>query len=278
MPLHSVAIADSKGNFLELLDEVLPIYSLAKPLIASTVFSAGVDIKRPVSYWIEPDLVPRGGDITVEQLLNHTSGLRDYGGLPEYAEAIVSKQTPWSDETFADHTLRLPLQFEPGQGWAYSNPGYWLLTQIVQKEAGLSLDDVIARYVAEPLGLEQTRVVHGRFADDLPSYPAEWVWHGVIISTARDMVRFMSSSLAEPLLGRSTPLGFSHPAWDAPHYAYGLMVEPDVRYGHNGEGPGYSASCFHFFEQQLTGCVLTQSDREEEGMRLLLKEVAKYTR
>lgn len=275
MTYRSIAIADAKGDFLLAVDMELPIYSLAKPLIASTVFSCGIDISAPIARWIKSDLVPRAGDISIKQLLNHTSGLLDYGGLPEYVNAVESGGQPWSDGVYADHTLRKPLLFEPGEGWAYSNPGYWLLTQIVQIHTGISFDEALRKYITDPLGLAETKVAHGQFADDLPVYPAEWVWHGLVTSTASDVVRFMRSPLVEPLHTHLSKVQFDHPLWLNAHYGYGLMVDPGVRYGHNGEGPKYSASCYHFIETGLTGCVLTHADSEEDAMKELLVEIAK---
>jgi D-alanyl-D-alanine carboxypeptidase len=275
MTYRSIAIADERGDFLLAVDMELPIYSLAKPLIASTVFSCGIDISTPIARWIESDLVPRADEISVNQLLNHTSGLRDYGGLSEYVHAVESGDPPWSDDVYANHTLRKPLLFEPGEGWAYSNPGYWLLTQIVQIHTGIGFDEALRKFISDPLGLAATKVTHGQFADDLPAYPAEWVWHGLVTSTASDVVRFMRSPLVGPLRAHLSKVPFEHPLWVDAHYGYGLMVDPGVRYGHNGEGPKYSASCYHFIETGLTGCVLTQADGEEEAMQELLVEIAK---
>jgi D-alanyl-D-alanine carboxypeptidase len=246
---------------------------LVKPFIASIVFTAEINISTPIARWIGADIVPRAADISVAQLLNHTSGLRDYGGLKEYSQAIQAGETPWSDDVFGGHTLRKPLLFEPGEGWAYSNPGYWLLSKIVQTHTGLGFDEMIHRFIVEPLGLTATQVAHGQFADDLPGYPAEWVWHGLLTSSASDLVRFMMSPLIDPLLGKLTRVPVEHPRWADPHNGYGLMVDPGSRYGHNGGGPNYSASCIHFIKSGLTGCVLMRADREEEAMNELLKQI-----
>ncbi|MGI9323703.1 MAG: serine hydrolase domain-containing protein [Pseudomonadales bacterium] len=273
MSTGSIAIADTNGRLLQCTEAVLPIYSLAKPFIASSVFSTGVNIDAPVSNWIDEQVCPSSADISVAQLLNHTSGLMDYFPLPDYQAAIRSGATPWSDEEFIERTLRKPLLFSPGERWSYSNPGYWLLSQIVQKQTGLDFDAVIQEFIATPLGLSSIHVAHGQFADDLPWYSAQWVWHGVIMSNALDVVKFMRSELVKPLLSNLTPVPVEHPLWTSPHSSYGLMVEPGVRYGHNGDGPGYSASCFHFIESGLTGCVLMPADKEGVAMEVLLEEI-----
>ena len=242
---------------LEAEHQVLPVYSLVKPMIASLVFTNGIDLTARVSRWFDGSWVTRGGDITVGQLLNHTSGLCDYGHLPAYGAAIEAGRAPWSDEEFAEHTLRQPLLFEPGGGFAYSNAGYWLLREIACREAGLTFDALLHRDVTEPLGMGDTRVVQGQFADDLPAYGSGWVWHGLVVATALDMVRFMRSTLVAPLRQGLVAAGPPESPWVNPHYGRGLMVEPGVCYGHNGQGPGYGAACFHFEQPRLTGCVLT---------------------
>jgi D-alanyl-D-alanine carboxypeptidase len=77
--------------------------------------------------------------ITLRQLLNHTAGIPDYGGLRTYHDAVKSSPSiPWSFERFAAETFDKGLSFDPGQGWAYSNPGYMLLKRIAEEVTGES--------------------------------------------------------------------------------------------------------------------------------------------
>ncbi|MEZ5551793.1 MAG: serine hydrolase domain-containing protein [Pseudomonadales bacterium] len=269
-PGEAVAIAKGDGTFLRADNQVLPLYSITKTYIAATLFTLDIDIEAPVSDWIDRALLDRGDRISVRQLLNHTSGLGDYGGLVEYTRAIQSGEPVWSDETFATHTLQRDLLFQPGRGWSYSNPGYWLLRQICQRHSGLDFATLIDRQVCRPLGLQHTRAVSGIFADDLPDYPAGWVWHGLLLGTPADTVKFLDSPLISPLLAEPVAVPGRQPGWTAPHYGYGLMIEPGVRYGHNGGGPGYSASCNHFIRSDRTLCVLTSAGDPEAAMYRLL--------
>ena len=182
----------------------------------------------------------------------------------------MRRRAPWSDDEFADHTLRRPLLFEPGTRFLYSNPGYWLLKEIVSREADRPFEEVLKRDVLVPLGLESTRMVYGQFADDLPWYPSGWVWHGVVVATASDMACFMASPLVEPLRQGLAAVDTDEAVWKNPHYGYGLMLDPGICYGHGGEGPGYAAACFHFEAAGLTGCVLTGlSDARETPFEML---------
>ncbi len=266
----AVAIIDGDGGVIRDEQAIRPLYSIAKTFIAELVNHHGLELTAPISDWIDFDWVPRAEDITLGHLLTHTSGLRDYGALPLYADAVAAGTEPWTDEEFAAQTLHLPLLFEPGKRFAYSNPGYWLLVQILEQALGTSFDRLVTD-TGERLGLTDTRVAHGQFADDLPHYPAEWIWHGVIISTPLDTARFMSSPGISRLKGELTAVADAPPPWRDAHYGLGIMVEPGRMYGHNGNGPGYSAACFHFERSAHTICVLAKSAQEDRAFDILMQ-------
>ena len=284
----SIAILKPDGTLLALAQSktpqskthsnnaVLPIYSLTKTFLAAAVMDCGININLPISRWFEKTLVPRGGEITVAQLLTHSSGIPDYfSASPAYSAAVLAAQqatpasntsatetatkAPWSDEVFAEHTLRQPLIFEPGSGFSYSNPNYWLLGRILERETDCSVAEVVQEHIAKPLGLESMRWAEGIFAKDLPNYASGWVWHGLLLGSALDVARFMASPLIDALRSQPVDVPGSHPDWVRPQYGYGLMIEPGECFGHNGEGPGYSASCFHFNQSNHTLCVLRRS-------------------
>ena len=273
-----IAIREPDGAVSRADAGVRPYYSLSKTFIAAALMRLEVPLDQPVSRWFGPEWVPDGARITVRQLLTHSAGIRDYGQLPEYDQAIRSGRPPWSDEEFAEHTLKRPLLFVPGTGFSYSNPGYWLLNQIVVREAGRSFADAIHSLILAPLALTETEVADGVFADDLPDYPAGWVWHGLLVGSAIDATTFMSSELVRPLLADAVSVGGSHPGWLNPHYALGLMTEPGERHGHNGGGPGYTAACYHFEQSGRTICVLEKGrSTEEAAMQEVLRLEAGYS-
>ena len=78
-----------------------------------------LDPEAPVATWIDEARLPRA---TLRQLLNHTSGIPDYGRLSEYVAAVrETPSEPWSDEEVLARALAASTDFEPGHGWAYSN-------------------------------------------------------------------------------------------------------------------------------------------------------------
>lgn len=272
---ESIAILGPDNSLVRSGSAILPIYSLTKTFIAACVVESKLDLSSPVSRWIDHTWVPDGAQMSLAHLLTHTSGIADYfSASSAYSEAIASGEPPWSDDTYANHTLRAQRLFPPGTSFAYSNPGYWLLGQILEKELESDMATIIDTYIAQPLGLGSLHWAQGTFADDLPDYPAEWVWHGLLLASANDVARFMASPMIDALHSQLTEVPGGHPSWRHPHYGLGLMVEPDERFGHNGEGPGFSASCYRFAATGHTLCVLMRisaTTPEEAAMRRLLE-------
>ena len=248
--------------------------------------------------------IDRAAEISLRQLLNHTAGLPDYGALASYQAAVrTSPSTPWTFERFAAETFDRGLRFDPGTGWAYSNPGYMLLKRIVEDLADRSFADLVAERIAGPLGLARTFVpasvedlrslapaTSRALADDRAlrdvreHYHPGWVSHGVVASTPSDIARFLhalfrgrivsADSLREMTALVPVPMepGARAP-WAEPSYGLGIMADPRSRWGrvwgHNGGGPGYSTSAFH--APDLDGLsVCAMCTQEAEGAQLLV--------
>ncbi|MEP7064497.1 MAG: serine hydrolase domain-containing protein [Gemmatimonadota bacterium] len=264
-------------------------YSITKTFIASLVLELCEEnhlrLEDPLSRWFPR--ITRADRISLRHLLNHTAGIPDYGTLRTYHEGVRSSSSvPWTFERFAAETFEHGLQFEPGEGWAYSNPGYMLLKRILEEVTGYSFRDLVMERIARPFGLKRTFVAES--ISDLESlatgtscalsvdrtprdvrehYHPGWVSHGVIASTASDVVRFLDALFGGRMLSRhsldemmsmvpvpmtrelSESLAKSPFRTSAPSYGLGVMGDPASPWGplvgHNGGGPCYSASAFH---------------------------------
>ncbi|HSU92926.1 MAG TPA: serine hydrolase domain-containing protein, partial [Gemmatimonadaceae bacterium] len=102
-------------------------YSITKTFTASLIFmlcdEQRLHVDDTLVHWFSR--IAQADRITLRHLLNHTAGIPDYGGLRSYHDDLrTSPETPWMFERFAAETFETRLEFEPGQGWAYSNPGY----------------------------------------------------------------------------------------------------------------------------------------------------------
>ena len=251
-----------------------PVYSLTKTITAACVLRM-VDVgllalEAPLRHWMpELDFADR---VTLHQLLAHTSGIRDYGVLAEYHEGVqTSPEAPWTYEEIVARTCDRALDFEPGQGWAYSNSGYTLVKRIVELTAKASFGDALQQHVLSHLALEQTfalndmsemgRVVPGYSAlfsadeaikDVRSVFHPGWCGTGLVASTSADLCRFFDALVGGRLLNQDSlermltlqRVPGVHPPAVSPSYGLGIMGDPDsprgLAYGHGGGGPGWN--------------------------------------
>jgi D-alanyl-D-alanine carboxypeptidase len=250
--------------------------------------------------------------ISIRQLLNHTSGIPDYGGLSAYHEAVrTASSTAWPFERFAAETFDKGLWFEPGDGWAYSNPGYMLVKRIAEDVAGDSFRDLLASRIAGPLELPRTFVAEslqdlaslapgtsrqlspdGEPRDVREHYDPGWVSHGVVASTSSDLVRFLDRLFSGPFLSAESleqmttwvalP-GDPPPNVGQASYGLGLMADTASPFGpllgHNGGGPCYGASAFHAAGLNgASACVMGAIEEDfqpEDAVRAIFTQLAK---
>src|SRR6266849_9589389 len=103
-----------------------------------------------------PELQDYGQKITILQLLNHTSGLRDYLTLMELAGTNVDSVTT-DDDALALVMRQKALNFAPGSDWLYSNTGFFLLSVIVKQVSGKTLQEFAAENIFAPLEMSHTQ-------------------------------------------------------------------------------------------------------------------------
>lgn len=136
------------------------IGSITKQFTASGILllaeEGKVSVDDPLSEYL-PDF-PRAGEVTVRQLLNHTSGIRSYTAVGDFRRTL-GRRTMTTDQ-MVDYIANLDgvYEFDPGTGWSYSNSGYYLLGAIIERVSGQSYASFMKAHVFDPLGLHDTAV------------------------------------------------------------------------------------------------------------------------
>ncbi len=95
-----------------------------------------------------------GDKVTVHQLLNHTSGIPSYTGLPGFFQDV--SRNPYKVDDFVKKYTSNDLEFEPGSKFSYNNSGYFLLGAIIEKVTGKPYEQVLKENIFEPLGMKNT--------------------------------------------------------------------------------------------------------------------------
>jgi CubicO group peptidase (beta-lactamase class C family) len=115
-------------------------------------------------------------NITIRQLLHHTSG------LPDYMELFTGNWDTTKIATNKDMVALLAKKkpavlFAPGEKWEYSNTGYALLSNIIEKASGMTYGDYLQKNIFKPLGMKNTRVFRRRYEQkQLPDYAYGYVY------------------------------------------------------------------------------------------------------
>ena len=99
-----------------------------------------------------------GEKVTIHQLLNHTSGIPSYTGLPGFFQDV--SRNPYTVDAFVKKYASNDLEFEPGSKFSYNNSGYFLLGAIVEKVTGKPYEQVLKERIFDPVGMKNTGYDH----------------------------------------------------------------------------------------------------------------------
>jgi CubicO group peptidase (beta-lactamase class C family) len=234
--------------------------------------------------------------ITVRQLLTHSSGLQEYlsvPGLPDQAHALGHREMT---RLFAS---RIAQEFPPGETWAYSNTGYLLLGDVIERVSGQSYWEFLRTRMFEPAGMHATRsseprsVIRGRATgygwngggfENRPALSENAYSAGAVASTIADMARW-AIALRGGLISNAsrdqlwTPLTVTRGPIPPFNYGFGWVVDRERGRRavlHSGGTPGFSSAIRHSPDDDVTVIVLANhGDRildhlplEIAGMRL----------
>ena len=95
-----------------------------------------------------------GDKVTIHQLLNHTSGIPSYTGLPGFFEN--ESRNPYKVKDFVKKFASGDLEFEPGSAFKYNNSGYFLLGAIIEQVTGKPYAEVLKERIFAPLGMNDS--------------------------------------------------------------------------------------------------------------------------
>ena len=200
-----------------------------------------------------PQLPDYGHKVTIDNLLTHTAGIRDWTGLLPMA--------PQGTDVLSLIMRQRGLNFVPGEQWSYSNSGFELAKEIVARASGMSFAEFTRRRLFEPLGMTTTAyvpdIMHAG-PDAAMGYQkdgAGWKPYmrlgnnrggGAIVSTIGDILTW-NDALASGRLGKFVTAKIQEPialrSGRRLRYARGLMVDSTpggLVVSHSGSAAGFS--------------------------------------
>lgn len=267
-------------------DQSFRIGSVTKQFAAAgllKLIDAGkVSLDDPLSKFL-PDY-PNGAKITVRQLLNHTSGIKSYTDIAGVMDGPIRQDlsTAALVAMFKDQ----PVDFAPGEKWAYNNSGYVLVGAVIEAASGKSWDAQLTESVLAPSGLKHTvygaddrliaGMARGYTVRDEHVAPAAFLSMtqphaaGALVSTVDDLHRWNRALHGGKLLSAESYTAMTTPAGKAAESKYGFGIERGTLRGHellqHGGGIfGFSSHLLYVPDAQLSVVVLQNADVTANG-------------
>ncbi len=214
--------------------------------------------------------------ITIRQLLSHTSGLKDYEGNDE-----LDLHRDYTEEELLHIAMHLPIEFEPGTQWSFSNSGYVVLGILISQLAEEHWSDFVKKHIFEAVGMNTAQVITE--SDIVPNRAAgyergkdgqlvnqAWVapslnriGDGALYFSVRDLAAWDTALRSRKLLSRE-----SYAAWWTPiaineslTYPHGFGWDIEDQRGrrvfqHSGSWQGFSSFIARYVDNDITIAVL----------------------
>ncbi|MCU1327083.1 MAG: beta-lactamase family protein [Bryobacterales bacterium] len=291
-----IAFAQAYGNArLEPLTPATPamrykIASNGKQITAAAILLLAEEKKLSLDDKVSrflPDLT-RANEITIRQILSHTSGYRDYYPL-DYVSPVMARDTTPSE--ILTKWAKIPLDFEPGTRWQYSNTNYVIAGQIVEKVARKPLIEFLKARILDKLKMTSAiDITRARWSDvdpvgythhaTGPVRPAppegnNWMWAaGELGMTASDLALWDISLMDRTILSLASLQALTTEVQlktgTGTHYALGLDVSTLAnghrRWGHSGGASGFVSQNVTYPDDRLAITVLTNCDAGPAGV------------
>jgi CubicO group peptidase (beta-lactamase class C family) len=236
-----------------------------------------------------PEFLPFAGEVTVRMLLNHTAGFPEYDEL-FLDRGLIDKDWPRSSksprsafEPTSKDALKLladakTLKFRPGEKYEYSNSGYVILAQIVEKVSGKRFSKFLKDNIFDPLGMnrtvlyDETRPTVSNVATsyaleegayrDIDYTPLNYIYgEDNIYTTVQDMARWDQALHTAKLVNEATlkeAFTPGKPRNGTSAYGFGWLIDAEKVF-HGGAWVGFTTAIIRFREHRLSVVVLANS-------------------
>ena len=223
---------------------------------------------------------PQGNIITIHHLLTHTSGIPNFTNFPDYISTMMIPSPP---EKTIDRFKNLPLEFQPGEKFAYSNSNYVLLGFILEKVSGQSFENYLQENILKPLHMEHTGYDHPEkiLPNRASGYDASSeglintpyidtsIPHaaGAMYSTVEDMYLWDQGLYGDTILSKASRDKMFTPFLS--NYGYGWIITNAFGrkvIAHDGSINGFATHISRFVDDQVTVIVLSNFSHAQSSL------------
>ncbi|TYB76412.1 serine hydrolase [Bizionia myxarmorum] len=127
-------------------------------LILQLVEAGKIDLQTPIAKYLPNYPKANASKITTHHLLTHSSGIPNYTSFPGFMEK--NSRIPYTPTELINVFSETPLDFEPGERFSYSNSGYVLLGDLIEKVSGKSYEQMLQENIFTPLNMKDSGFDH----------------------------------------------------------------------------------------------------------------------
>ena len=283
--MQGYGLANVELNVPVTKDTVFEIGSVSKQMTAAAIMllveDGKINLDEKISKYL-PNTPDAWKNVSVRNLLTHTSGIKSYTGLSGFA---LSERMTRDD--FIKKLAPEPLDFPTGERYTYSNSGYSLLGYIIESASGKNYWTFMRERIFAPLGMTKTADRDPQFI--VPNRADGYEWTngrlvgrdyeltdlfaaGAIVSTIEDLTKWETGMAGDKFLKAEsktqmwTPLTFNN----GEHFGYGFGWNVgDFRahklISHGGQTAGFAANVSRYVDDNLTVIVLTNNGEQGLG-------------
>ncbi|MCU0755240.1 MAG: serine hydrolase [Xanthomonadales bacterium] len=267
-------------------EQVFRIGSVTKQFAAAAVLKLATEGKLKLSDPLTKFVpgYPKGEAVTVQMLLDHTSGIKSYTDVPGVMEGPIRHDLSTAQliASFKDQ----PAEFAPGEGWKYNNSGYVLVGAVIEKVTGKPWHQYLQEAFFAPLQLTHTGygdTAEGLIPGHVSGYtlkgerwaPAAFLSMtqphagGALVSTVDDLLVWNRALHGGRVIGKDSYARMITPAKGAESYGFGIEIgslRGEQVLQHGGGIPGFSAFLMYLPDSELSAVVLYNADSGRPGM------------
>lgn len=279
-------------------EQLMRIGSITKQFAAATLLKlvdeGKAKLDDPLSKFL-PDF-PNGGQITLQQLLNHTSGVKSYTGIPGYMDGPIRRDldTAALIKEFKDQ----PVDFAPGQSWAYNNSGYVLVGAVIEAISGKPWHQQLTESLLKPAQLVDVRyedpdqlfkgMVRGYTLNDKKeTAPAALLSMtqphaaGALIGNVEALWHWNQALHGGKLLSNASYQRMITPEGAAKARGYGFGIEAttlrgQTMYSHGGGIHGFVSMLDYVPKDRVTVAILRNSDSSGPNVGMMARKLAAF--
>jgi len=231
-----------------------------------------------------PDF-PRGDEVTIHQLLTHTSGIHSYTGKADFLTRVTKTISP---DSLILYFKNDPYDFNPGDRFLYNNSGYFLLGYIISKVSGKTYDAYLKETFFDPLGMKNTGVHYagikleheakgytkkGDTYEESLNWDMSWAGAaGALYSTVDDLLKWNQALYGGKVISEKslkaalTPVVLNGDAQPPGKYGYGLGLSSfrgtDI-VGHSGGLHGFLTQLSYYPKEKMSVVMFTNTSEPE---------------